>query len=145
MLQSSVPCPPHRTRAAEVPSTSAIPSTHSGPKSVQHTTKPIPITAIRESLKPLHLPPARTVGERSCGQRKGGLAGLSLGWRWISSMPKADHTWGSSDLPDRSGIRTRAMWGRASNPPLPDYWFAFHIFSSFAPWSTALALSVPDN
>lgn len=34
--------------------------------------------AIKDSLKTLHLSAARTVGDGSYSQRKGGLAGLSL-------------------------------------------------------------------
>ena len=86
-------------------STCFISSTHSGPKSVQHSTRPIPVTAIKESLKTLHLSPARTVGAGNYSWRKGGLAGLSLGWCWVFSTPTTDHTWGSSDLTDGSGIR----------------------------------------
>lgn len=109
-------------------STGAILSTCSGPKPVQHTTRPIPVMAIKDSLKTLHLSAARTVGDGSYSQRKGGLAGLSLAWCWVFSTPKTDHTGGSSELSDGSGIRITVMWEEASNPPLPDYSLPF-IFS----------------
>lgn len=91
-------------------STGAILSTCSGPKSVQHTTGPIPVMAIKVSLRTLHLSVARTVGDGSYSQRKGGLAGLSLAWCWVFSTPKTDHTWGSSELSDGSGTRITVMW-----------------------------------
>lgn len=72
----------------------------------QFNTPPTPIMAIKESLKTFHLSPARTVGDGSYSWRKGGLAGLSLSWCWVFSTRKTDHTGGSPDPPDGSGIRT---------------------------------------
>lgn len=109
-------------------STGATLATYSGPKSLPHTTRAIPVMAIKDSLKTPHLSAARTVGDVSYSQRKGGLAGLSLGWCWVFSTPKRDHTWGSPELSDGSVIRITVMWEEASNPPFTDYCLPF-IFS----------------
>lgn len=128
-LHSNVPSPSHCWSGfAQMPLTGAILSTCSGPKPVQHTTRPIPVMVIKDPLKTLHLSVARTVGDGNYSQRKGGLAGLSLGWCRVFSTPKTDHTWGSSELSDGSGIRISVMWEEASNPPFSDYCLPF-IFS----------------